>query len=356
MAAETSFMQFTVAEIAEQLQAKVHGDAGVVLTGVASADQARPGDLTFAEDAAYLEKALASAAAAVLTRETHSGRGKVVIEVANPRTALTKVLSLFHPPAFFAPGIHPTAWVASSAQVDPSVHLGPYCVVAERVSIGPNSVLEGGVHVGADCVLGEEVHLFPNVVLYAKTEVGNRVRIHAGTVIGADGFGYVFDQGVYVKIPQVGNVLIQDDVEIGANVTIDRGALGSTVIGRGSKIDNLVQIGHNVVVGEHCVLVAQVGISGSTRLGNFVTLAGQVGLADHLEVGNRVRVGAKAGVMHNIPEGEVWLGIPAREGRQAKRQMVALQHLPELVRRVSKLERSFQERSDPEAGHPTEPG
>src|SRR5262249_43256037 len=162
------------------------------------------------------------------------------------------------------------------------------------------------------------VTLFPNVTLYARTQIGNRVRIHAGTIIGSDGFGYVQDAGVHRKVPQIGNVVIGDDVEIGANVTVDRGALGPTVIGKGTKIDNLVQIAHNVVVGEHCLIISQVGIAGSTRLGNYVTLGGQVGLAGHLKIGNRATVAAQSGVMHDIPDGEVWLGAPAQPDRQTK--------------------------------------
>jgi UDP-3-O-[3-hydroxymyristoyl] glucosamine N-acyltransferase len=196
---------------------------------------------------------------------------------------------------------------------------------------------------GDDCQLGEEVCLFPNVVLYPRCQLGDRVRIHAGTVIGSDGFGYVLDQGAHRKIPQIGHVVIREDVEIGANVTIDRGALGATVIGKGTKIDNLVQIGHNVVIGEHCIIIAQDGISGSTRLGDHVTVAGQVGLAGHLKIGHRVTIGAKAGVMNHIPDGETWLGIPARPDRQMKRIFIALDRLPDLIRRVNKLEKQAKE-------------
>jgi UDP-3-O-[3-hydroxymyristoyl] glucosamine N-acyltransferase len=196
-------------------------------------------------------------------------------------------------------------------------------------------------YVGADCRLGEDVTIFPNVTLYPGTEVGNRVRIHSGTVIGSDGFGYVLDNGVHRKVPQIGNVIICDDVELGANVTVDRGALGPTIVGKGSKIDNLVQIAHNVTVGEHCIIVSQVGVSGSTKLGNYVILGGQVGLAGHLKIGNRVSVAAQSGVMTNIPDGEKWLWTPAQPDRQAKRQMIALQQLPELIRRVKELERQL---------------
>src|SRR5436309_810886 len=172
-------------------------------------------------------------------------------------------------------------------------------------------------------------------------ESGNRVRIHSGTVIGADGFGYVLDGGAHRKVPQIGCVVIRDDVEIGANVAIDRGALGPTVIGKGSKIDNLVQIAHNVTLGEHCLIVSQAGIAGSTKLGNYVALGGQVGLAGHLRIGHRVTIAAQSGVMHNIPDGEKWFGYPAQPDRQTKRQIIALQQLPDLLKRVSELEKKL---------------
>jgi UDP-3-O-[3-hydroxymyristoyl] glucosamine N-acyltransferase len=179
------------------------------------------------------------------------------------------------------------------------------------------------------------------VVICAGTEIGSRVRIHAGSVIGADGFGYVFDNGLHRKVPQIGNVMIGDDVELGANVTVDRGALGPTIIGRGAKIDNLVQIAHNVTVGEHCIIVSQAGIAGSTKLGNYVQIGGQVGLGGHLKIGNRVSIAAQSGVMNNIPDGEKWFGSPAQPNRQTKRQMIALQRLPDLLKRVRELEKKL---------------
>ena len=187
-------------------------------------------------------------------------------------------------------------------------------------------------------MVAEDTNLFPNVTIYARTIIGARVRIHAGTVIGSDGFGYVLDAGSHRKVPQIGNVIIGDDVEIGANVTVDRGALGSTIIGRGTKIDNLVQVAHNVVIGEHSLLVSQVGIAGSSKLGNYVTLGGQVGIAGHLKLGNNVMVGAQSGVMADVPDGQHLLGSPAVADRQAKRQYIAIQQLPDLIRRVRALE------------------
>jgi len=228
-------------------------------------------------------------------------------------------------------------------------------VIGDAVQIGAGVVLHGNNHVGTHCFIGEDSQLFPNVVLYPRTQLGQRVRIHAGSVIGSDGFGYVLDGGIHRKVPQVGQVIIMDDVEIGANVTIDRGALGPTIIGRGTKVDNLVQIAHNVTFGEHCLVIAQAGIAGSTKLGNYVTLAGQVGLAGHLKVGNRAVVAAQSGVMHDIPDGDKWFGSPAQPDRQWKRQILAIQQLPQLLRRVTDLEKALAQKSPEAKEKPTCP-
>jgi UDP-3-O-[3-hydroxymyristoyl] glucosamine N-acyltransferase len=335
-------MPYTASEIAQRLGGEVVGDTALALDGFAPADRAQSGDLTFAENESYFARAEQSAASAVLIDGPYTSTRKTLIRVPNARVAFAKVLPLFFPEPVFPAGVHPTAIVPPSALVDPTAHIGPYCVLGDRVRIGPRSVLQGSNHVGSDCHLGDEVNLFPNVTLYPNTEVGKRVRIHSGTVVGSDGFGYVLDNGTHRKVPQIGNVIICDDVEIGANVAVDRGALGPTIIGKGTKIDNLVQVAHNVTIGEHCIIVGQAGIAGSTKLGNYVILGGQVGLAGHLKIGNRVSVGAQSGVMTNIPDGEKWLWSPAQPDRQAKRQVIALQQLPELVRRVKELERQLE--------------
>lgn len=334
-------MPFSAAEIAKIIGGEVVGDPATVLQGFAPADRAKQGDLTFAENENYFVRAEQSAASAVIVEGNFTSEKKVLIRVPNARIAFARVLPLFFPEPTFAPGVHPTAIVAASAQIDSTAHIGPYCVVGEKVRVGARSVLQGGDYVGANCQLAEEINLFPNVTVYPSTEIGNRVRIHSGSVIGADGFGYVPDNGMHRKIPQIGNVIIHDDVEIGANVTIDRGALGPTVIGKGTKIDNLVQIAHNVILGEHCLVVSQTGIAGSTKLGSYVVLAGQVGIAGHLKIGNRVQVAAQSGVMHDIPDGQKWIWTPAQPDRQAKRQMIAMHQLPDLLRRVSELEKKF---------------
>ncbi len=342
-------MSFTAAAIAKHLGGEVIGDPGLVLERFAPADRAQTGDLTFAENESYFTRAEQSAASAIIVDGAFTSKSKTLIRVSNARLAFAKVLPLFFPEPVYPAGIHPSAIVPASAQVDPSAYIGPHCVLGEKARIGPRSVLQAGDYVGAGCQLGEEVNLFPNVTIYPGTEIGHRVRVHSGTVIGSDGFGYVQDGAVHRKVPQIGSVIIREDVEIGANVTIDRGALGPTIIGRGTKIDNLVQIAHNVTVGEHCLIVSQAGIAGSTKLGNYVILAGQVGLAGHLKIGNRVSIGAQSGVMHNIPDGEKWLWTPAQPDRQAKRQMLALQQLPDLLRRVSELERKLAAESKPPA-------
>ena len=334
-------MPFTAAEIAKHLQGEVLGDPSTKLTGFAPADRAKAGDLTFAENDSYFAAAEQSAASGIIVSGSFKSERKVLVRVSNARVAFAKVLELFFPETRPPDGVHPSAVVASSAKIDPTAHVGPFCVVGERVQIGARAVLHGGNHIGADSKLGEDVVLFPNVTLYPRTEIGHRVRIHAGTVIGSDGFGYVLDAGVHRKVPQIGYVVIGDDVEIGANVTIDRGALGPTVIGRGTKIDNLVQIAHNVRVGEYGLLVAQVGIAGSTKLGNYVVLAGQVGIAGHLKIGDQVTVAAQSGVMHDIPDGEKWFGSPAVPDKEMKRQIIAMRRLSELHRRFVEVEKKL---------------
>ena len=278
-------MPITAAELARHLQGDVVGNPDTLLNGFSAADQARPGHVTFAENETYFAAAMQSAASAVIVAGDFDPAGKVLIKVKNARIAFARALGIFFPEPVFPAGIHPSAVIAPDAQVDASAHVGPHCVVGPRSKIGARTALTAGVVVTSDCKLGEDCLLFPNVTIYAGTEIGHRVRIHAGTVIGSDGFGYVFDAGTHRKIPQVGNVIIGDDVELGANVTVDRGALGPTVIGKGTKVDNLVQIAHNVRIGEHSIIVAQAGIAGSATLGKYNIVGGQAGIAGHLKIG-----------------------------------------------------------------------
>jgi UDP-3-O-[3-hydroxymyristoyl] glucosamine N-acyltransferase len=339
----TPHMPFTAAYIAEQLRGDVIGDGSVQLSGFAPADRAQTGDLTFAQSEAFFAAAEHSQASAILVAGPFTSSTKVLIRVPDARVAMARVLPIFFPPEQHPPGIHPSAAIAASARIDPTAHIGPLCAVGDRVRIGARSALMGGNHLGRDCEIGDDVCLFPNVVVHARSHIGHRVSIHAGTVIGSDGYGYVLDEGRHRKVPQLGIVRIGDDVEIGANCTIDRGALAATVIGEGTKIDNLVHVGHNVVLGRHCIIIAQVGFAGSTTLGDYCVVSGQTAISDHLKIGNHATIGPKTGVMRDIPDGgRVW-GMPAMPDKQAKRQIIATQQLPELIRRVRELERQIGE-------------
>ncbi len=331
-------MTFTAAHLAELLKGELIGDGAVAITGFTSADQARAGDLTFAEKDTYFAAAAASEASAILVAGPYSSTTKVIIRVPNARVAAAGALRLFYPPDEHPPGIHPSANIAPSALVDATAHVGPGCVIGDGVTVGARSALLGGNHIGRDCQIGDDVRLFPNVVLYAHTQIGHRVALLAGTVIGSDGYGYVFDQGRHVKILQVGNVIIHDDVEIGANSAIDRAALGSTVIGAGTKIDNLVHVAHNVVFGRHCLIMGQCGFAGSTHFGDYCVIASQSGVAGHLKIGHQVTVGGKSGVTCDVADKETVLGYPAVPAMKAKRQWIGIQKLPEVIVRMRALE------------------
>lgn len=336
-------MPLTLTEVAAHVRGEIIGDASTQITGFAQADQARCGDLTFADKEEYFKAAEQSEASAILVSGRFTSARKPLVRVANARVAVARLLPLFFPPDTHASGIHPSAVIDPSAKIDPSTHVGPNCVIGARARLGARSVLMAGNHIGRDCQVGDEVTLFPNVLLYARTRVGNRVTIHGGTVIGSDGYGYVFDEGRHRKMLQVGNVVIGDDVEIGANAAIDRAALGSTVIGNGTKIDNLVHVAHNVVMGNHCLIMGQVGFAGSTKLGDYCVIASQSGIAGHLTLGRQATVGAKSGVMRDIPDGGTVLGIPAQADKQTKRQWIAVQKLPELMREIRELQQEVEQ-------------
>lgn len=337
---------FTISSLAQQLGGEVIGDGSTAITGVAPADQARAGDLTFAEKISYLEAAERSQATAILVPRGFESASKTLILVKDPRVAMAEVLPLFFPEEIYPPGIHPGAVVDPGATVDPTAHIGPHCVIGADVTIGERSVLMGGNHIGRGSRIGNDVRLHPNVVIYSRSQIGDRVSIHSGTTIGADGYGYVFDQGRHRKMPQVGNVIIHDDVEIGSNASIDRGALGPTVIGQGTKIDNLVHVAHNVVMGRHCLIMGQVGFAGSTHLSDYVVIASQSGIAGHLKLGAQATIGAKSGVMRDIPAGETVLGYPAAPDKQAKRQWIAMTQLPDALRRLKMVEKQLAEKAE----------
>jgi UDP-3-O-[3-hydroxymyristoyl] glucosamine N-acyltransferase len=325
--------------IAAVLGATLEGDPARVVHGVAPLDMAGPGDISFLIDARYRAAALSSRAGAFLAPPGVTGLPAPTLVTAAPRLALVDLIALFHPPAVVSPGIHPSAIVAPDARVAASACIGALTIVETGAVIGAGTRLYPLVYVGAGARIGDECVLYPHVVIREGVRLGRRVILHAGAVIGADGFGYVFDGSRHRKIPQLGGVSIEDDVEVGANTTVDRGGFGDTVIGQGTKVDNLVQIGHNVEVGEHSVLVAQVGVAGSCRIGRGVMLAGQVGIADHVTVGDGAVVAAQSGVHADIQPGEKVLGSPARPLTHSKRILLAEGQLPEMARRLRRLER-----------------
>jgi len=329
---------YTLKEIADRVAGRLEGDPGRRVTGVQPLDAAGPGDLSFLANPRYREAAAASRAGALLVRSEGRVEGRDLILVDSPYTALATVMELFFPRALPAPGVSPEAVVAAGAVLGRDVSIGPLAVVGEGCHLGERVVLMPGVVLGEKVAVGAGTILHPGVVVYAGSVIGARVIIHAGAVVGSDGFGFGEEEGGRAKIPQVGIVRIGDDVEIGAGTTIDRATFGETVIGRGSRLDNLVQVGHNVVIGEGSVIVAQAGIAGSTRLGRSVIMAGQSGAAGHLKLGDRAIVGAKSAVLADLAPGAFVIGHPAIDHREWKRAQAAWRRLPDLLRRVQRLE------------------
>jgi len=339
----------TTAEIAALVGGNLQGEAGREICSVAALDAAGPSDLTFAADARALERAAESKAGCILVPAGSRVEGSTTVGVANPKIAFIVVAGKIVPRRAVEPGIHGTAVVAADAAVSPDASVGPCAVLERGARVGPRSRIGAGVFVGEDAEVGADCVLQPGVRLYAKARVGNRVILHAGVVIGGDGFGYVFEEGRHQKFPQLGGVIIEDDVEIGCNTTVDRGSLGTTVIGEGTKIDNLVQIAHNVTIGKHCVIAAQTGISGSVRVGDYAVIGGQVGIGDHVEIESGARIGSKGGILPGkiVRRGAVIWGIPGRPLEIFKRQYAHLSRLPDLARRVSRLEQRVGKSSAP---------
>jgi UDP-3-O-[3-hydroxymyristoyl] glucosamine N-acyltransferase len=334
---------YTLGRLAEALGATLVGDPSRVISGVAPLDKAGPEHVSFLVNPRYLRAAGESTAGAVMVGPGVEGLPQALLRVDSVHTALIPLLRLFHPEVPVRPGVHPTAIVAADARIDPSASVGACAVVEGGAVIGARSTVSALCFVGAGAVLADDVVLHPRSVVSHGVSVGNRVVVHSGAVLGADGFGYAFDGRAHRKIPQVGGLRVEDDVEIGANTTIDRATLGDTLIRRGSKIDNLVQVGHNCEVGEDVILVAQVGVSGSCTIGDRAVLAGQVGIADHVTVAAGAIVTAQSGVPSDIPTGGVWSGTPCRPSMETRRIWAAETLLPELLRKVRALEKRVRE-------------
>ncbi|HMB71178.1 MAG TPA: UDP-3-O-(3-hydroxymyristoyl)glucosamine N-acyltransferase [bacterium] len=326
--------------IAEQLGGTVEGSPDVLVTGVAGIEEAGEGDLTFVANPKYVAALARTRATAVLLAPAlERPDGVTAVRVPDPYAAMMMVLRLFDPgPPEVAPGVHATAIVAADVTVPPDGGVGPYVVVERGVVLGAGTRIGAHGFVGEGAALGEACYLHPRVTVARGCRLGNRVVVHSGTVIGADGFGYAPVEGRYHKIPQLGIVDVGDDVEIGANSCIDRATMGATVIGRGTKIDNLVQVAHNARIGRDVAVAAQAGISGSTRVDDGARLGGQAGLVGHIHIGAGATIGAQAGVIGDIPAGETVSGYPARPHRQTLRAEATLRRLPELVKRLRALD------------------
>lgn len=336
-------MKRTLEEIAILVDGEIVGDKNTVVTGVCGIKEAKEGDLTFVANSRYLSLMNHTKASAIITSREVKSAPKPIIRTDNPSIAFAKMMSLLAPNEVKRPkGIHRTAVIGDKVKIGRDVAIGPYAVIEDNVEIKENTVLYAGAYVGHHTKIGKDCFIYPYVIIRERIVIGNRVIIHGGTVIGSDGFGFSTVMGVHQRIPQIGNVIIEDDVEIGANVTIDRARFDKTLIKKGTKIDNLVQIAHNVVVGEHSIIVAQSGISGSTVIGKNVTLAGQSGVIGHITIGDNAVVAAQAGVTKSVPPKACVSGYPAKPHRVAKRINACVQNLPELYKKVRALEEELE--------------
>jgi len=324
-------------DVARLLGGELRGDAELEITGVAGIEDAVEGQISFVADKKSLEQAAESRASCFMVGDFVPGLGVPQIKVKNPHYSFAVLLEHFHGERRPAAGVHRLAFVAGDASLAPEVSVGAFAYVSEGASVGARTVLHPGVFVGEGSRLGEDCVIYPNVVIRDGVSIGDRVIIHPGAVIGSDGFGYVLHEGRHHKIPQVGGVVIGDDVEIGACTAIDRATTGNTVIGRGTKIDNLVQIAHNVKIGENSILVSQVGVAGSCNIGNYVVMGGQAGLADHINIDDGVILAARSGVMNDLKKG-VYAGAPAVPRREFMRVISYFLKLPELNDRIRELE------------------
>ncbi|MBM4141249.1 MAG: UDP-3-O-(3-hydroxymyristoyl)glucosamine N-acyltransferase [Nitrospira sp.] len=331
-----------VKEIAVLLNGEVIGNPDVEITGVSGINDAREGDITFLSTSSYKKYLSECRASCVMVKEPITGFSVTQLKVSNPHLAFAKLLGLFYLKPQEPVGISRNAIVSDKANIGQDVSIFPFSYISDGASVGDHTVIYPNVFVGENTTIGRECTIYPNVVLRENVTIGNKVIIHSGSVIGSDGFGYIFEEGKHYKIPQVGGVVIEDDVEIGSNVSVDRATTGNTIIGRGTKIDNLVQIGHNVKIGMNCIIVGQVGIAGSTEIGDFVTLAGQVGVVDHVKVESGTMIGAQSGVLGDVSKG-VYTGSPIMPHREWLKAQAIFSKLPELYKKIKELEKRIEE-------------
>lgn len=335
----------TTGNIAKILGLALEGDPFREISGVADLENADPAQVAYVESAKHLDRAKATHAGCLIAPAELKLEEMAVLRSSHPKYDFARLAKILCPERRPPTGIHPTAIVHESVQLGPDVSVGPYCVLEQGTIVGARTCLSATCYIAPDCRLGEDVTLAARVALYGRVQLGSRVTVHSGAVIGADGFGYVLHQGKYTKFPQLGGVQIGDDVEIGSNVTIDRGALGFTQIGSGTKIDNLVHVAHNVVIEEDCVIAAQTGISGSARIEHHAVIAGQVGIADHVRIEEHACIGAQAGIPSGkiIRKGDFVWGTPARSMEVFKAQFGNLSRLPHLRKEVAQLKKKIAE-------------
>jgi len=333
----------TAQEIAEFINGTVDGDGKAEISGASGIKEAKAGDITFVANPKYQALIKETEAAAIIVPPgMEMPENKIAIRHETPSLAFARIMQRFGPePVVYQPGIHPTAVVGKQVRIGKNVSIQAYVVIEDEAVIGDDSVIYPGVFVGYKAKIGARAIIYPRVIIRERVSIGDGCIIHSGTVIGSDGFGYATIKGVHHKIPQIGTVIIEDDVEIGANVTIDRARFDKTWIKKGTKIDNLVQIAHNVIIGENSIVVAQTGIAGSTVIGKNVIMAGQSGLAGHIEVGDNAIIAGRAGVTKNVPAGQMVSGFPAAPHTRAKRLQVLTNRLPELYKRMSLLEKKL---------------
>jgi len=332
-------MQKTLKEIATIIEGEIIGDENIVVTGICGIKEAKEGDLTFVANSRYVPLMSHTRASAIITSKDVKTAPKAIIRTQNPSLAFAKMVSLMAPNDIRRPkGIHPTAIIGDRVKLGKNVAIDPYVVLEDNVEIKDNTILYAGAYIGHHTKIGKDCIIYPYVIIRERVVIENRVVIHGGTVIGSDGFGFSTVQGVHHRIPQIGTVIIEDDVEIGANVTIDRARFDKTIIKKGTKIDNLVQIAHNVSIGENSIIVAQSGISGSATIGKNVTIAGQSGVIGHISIGDNTVVAAQSGVTKSIPSNTCVSGYPAKPHILAKKIHAFTQNLPELFKKVKQLE------------------
>ncbi len=335
-------IRYSVAELARLTDSQVDGDGSITISSVAPIHAAASGAISFLANQKYAHYLASSKASAVILDPATPRQHITALRNPDPYITFAAVIDLFYPyEPHTAVGIAKSAIIDADAQIHASARVGELCHIRSKAAIGESTELMSSVYVGKRVRIGKNCLIYPGVKIMDDTVIGDRVIIHASTVLGSDGFGFAPSPKGHRKIKQIGWVEIGDDVELGSNVSVDRGTLGPTKIGRGTKIDNLVMIAHNVEIGEHCFIVAQVGIAGSTKIGNMVILAGQAGLIGHLEIGDNVIVAAQSGVSHNIPAGAKWLGSPARDAMETKRREASVSRLPELLKRVKALEKKL---------------